>query len=81
MEKEVLVKGVYKHFKGDYYIVEDIALDSETLEKRVIYRGLYNNGKLFVRPYENFLEKVDKEKYPNIKQEYRFELQNIESIR
>lgn len=46
----------------------------------MIYRGLYEDTeKLYLRPYEMFLEKVDKEKYPNVKQEYRFELQKIES--
>lgn len=72
---EVKLKSVYRHFKGNYYLVEDIALDSETLEKLVIYRALYDNYQLYVRPYEMFLEKLDKNKYPNIDQEYRFQLQ------
>lgn len=78
---EVKVKGVYKHFKGDYYIVEDIACDSETLEKVVIYRGLYENAPLWVRPIDDFLGKVNKVKYPNIAQEYKYELQDIKSVR
>ena len=45
----------------------------------VCYRALYGNNELYIRPYEMFLEKVDREKYPNVKQEYRFELQYIES--
>lgn len=56
---EVKIKGIYKHFKGDYYIVEDIAIDSETLEKMVVYRGLYEGGKLWVRPYDNFIGKTN----------------------
>ena len=76
---ELKIKGIYKHFKGDYYIVEDIAIHSETDEKYVVYRQLYGEGKLYIRPYEMFMSKVDKEKYPNVKQEYRFELQNVES--
>jgi len=76
---EVIVKGIYKHFKGDYYLVEDIAIDSETNEKIVIYRALYGEGVLYVRPYDMFISKVDKDKYPNVLQEYRFQLQNIES--
>lgn len=78
---EIEVKGIYKHFKGDCYLVEDIAIDSETGEKIVIYRALYGSTDLYARPYNMFLEKVDKEKYPNIEQEYRFELQEIKSVK
>lgn len=73
--------GVYKHFKGDYYIVEDIAIHSETEEKYVVYRALYGTNELYIRPMEMFLSKVDKQKYPKVKQEYRFELQNIKSVK
>lgn len=76
---EVKLKGIYKHFKGDYYIVEDIALDSETNNRLVIYRALYGDNTLYARNYDMFLSKVDKDKYPNIEQEYRFELQTIET--
>lgn len=72
---EIKIKGVYKHFKGDKYIVEDIAINSETLEKMVVYRALYGDNTLYVRPYEMFVEKVNKNG-----QEYRFELQNIKSV-
>lgn len=75
----VKVKGIYKHFKGDYYLVEDIAIHSETLEEYVVYRPLYGESKLYIRPLEMFESKVDKNKYPDVKQEYRFELQHIES--
>lgn len=76
---ELKMKGIYKHFKGDYYIVEDIAIHSETKEKYVVYRALYGDSTLYIRPYEMFLSKVDKQKYPDVEQEYRFELQNIET--
>ena len=76
---EVKIKGIYKHFKGDMYLVEDIAIDSETNKEVVIYRGLYGNTPLYVRDLEMFLSKVDKVKYPEVKQEYRFELQDIQS--
>jgi len=75
------IKGIYKHFKGDYYLVEDVAIHSETREKYVVYRTLYGDGELYVRPYEMFLEKVDREKYPEVSQEYRFELQEVKSVR
>ena len=81
MEKrEIKINHIYKHFKGDYYLVEGIAKDSETKEPVVVYRRLYGEGDLWVRPLDMFLSEVDHEKYPNVKQKYRFELQEIESV-
>lgn len=79
--REVKVKHVYKHYKGDLYLVEDIAIHSETGEKCVIYRALYGDGELYVRPYELLISEIDREKYPDVKQKYRFELQDIKSVR
>lgn len=72
---EIKIKGVYRHYKGDLYLVEDIAYHSETQDKLVIYRALYGNNKLWARPYDMFLEEVNKNG-----QKYRFELQQIESV-
>ncbi|MCI8272844.1 MAG: DUF1653 domain-containing protein [Clostridia bacterium] len=78
--RNIKIKGIYKHFKGDYYLVEDIAKDSETKGEMVVYRRLYGEGDLWVRPLDMFLSEVDHEKYPNVEQKYRFELQEIESV-
>ena len=50
--RELKIKGIYKHFKGDLYLVEDIAIHSETMEKFVVYRALYGENNLYIRPYD-----------------------------
>lgn len=73
---ELKIEGIYNHFKGNFYFVEDLAYDSETKEEMVVYRGLYDSS-LWVRSKKMFLSEVDRKKYPNVKQKYRFELQNM----
>ena len=78
---ELKLKRVYRHFKGDCYLVEDVARHSETEEDMVVYRKLYGDGSLWVRPLEMFLAEVDREKYPDCPQKFRFELLEIPSVR
>ena len=78
--RKVKIKGYYKHFKGKIYMVEDIAKDCETLEDIVVYRALYDNKQLWVRKYNDFISEVDHNKYPDVKQKYRFEELRKEDI-
>lgn len=73
-QREVKIHGIYRHFKDRYYIVEDVAFHSETTEEYVVYRRLYGDNSLWIREKKMFLSEVDREKYPEVKQKYRFEL-------
>lgn len=79
--REVKINRVYRHFKGDYYLVVDIARHSEDCSEYVVYRKLYGDGSLWVRPLDLFISEVDHEKYPECIQKYRFELQDIKSVK
>ena len=72
---EVIKGATYKHFKGHLIKVLEIATHTETEELMVVYE---HDGTVWVRPYDMFVSKVDKEKYPDIEQEYRFQLINEE---
>ena len=80
MPNELKIGRVYRHFKGDFYLVEAVANDSETGEPFVVYRKLYGDGGLWLRPLAMFLSPVDRAKYPDAAQEYRFELQELRLI-
>ncbi len=76
---KLFLHRIYRHFKGDYYLVEDTAFDADTSKEVVIYRKLYGDGGLWVRPIEDFLSEVDKNKYPDVLQKYRFSLVEAKS--
>ena len=71
--RELKIHGIYRHFKGKKYYVEGVATHSETGESYVVYRQLYGDRLLYIRPLDMFLSEVDREKYLLVQQKYRFE--------
>ena len=74
---KVKIGKIYRHFKGNYYFIQDVALDSETKERIVVYRPIYDrtDSQIWVRREEMFLEEIDQTRKDNITgQKYRFEL-------
>lgn len=86
MRTEFRSGDIVRHFKRETLNQEDllankylykivgVAIHSETREKMMVYQAMYDDLGMYVRPYEMFMSEVDHEKYPDIKQQYRFEL-------
>ena len=80
--EEVKISRVYRHFKGNYYFVENVGYDSETKERLVVYKPLYvrEDGRaIWVRPEKMFLEEIPDRPDNITGQKHRFELvENLE---
>ena len=71
--RKQMVGKKYRHFKGNFYLVDGLALHSETEDPFVVYHREGHDGELWIRPLGMFLSPVDRVKYPDVQQGFRFE--------
>ena len=76
MEYEMKAGDIYRHFKGNRYEIVAVAEDCEDGSPQVVYKALYPPYKIYVRPYFEFVEELDKNRYPKAEQKHRFEKEN-----
>ncbi len=72
-EREINIGKIYRHFKGTLYRVISICTHTENNEVLVVYEQVNDKSKVWARPYDMYNSLVDKEKYPDVRQKYRFE--------
>lgn len=72
---------IVRHFKGDYYLVMDVATHCETGDRFVVYKALYEENEVYIRPFEDFVGKVDENKYPQFASQFRFTEVTLPSIK
>ena len=72
--RKPVIGGKYCHFKNKMYQLLAVAIHSENEEKYIVYQALYDDFRVYIRPYDMFLSEVDNVKYPEVIQKYRFEL-------
>lgn len=72
-EQDIRAGDIYRHYQGNLYQIVTVGKHAETLEEYVVYQALYGEFQVYIRDRQDFLKKLDNEKYPEVQQKYRFE--------